>query len=141
MSKGCCPTIMELLGFGEGKYLFTRLELGWKGLLLVLNWNKGIFPRDWVFAFLKDCGSVRMWKLLTGKVGIDHDKFYFFSSECEKGEIRSKRLEVYKEGEDYDLWIFLACFKICSGSGIPGCKGEVVFLLVPILLVATVDIV
>ena len=77
--------------------------------------------------------------MLTGKVGIDHDRLSFFSSECEKGDARSKKLEVYKEGEDCDLCIFLASFKICSGSGIPGCKGEVGFLLVPTLLVATVD--
>ena len=133
------PTILELLCFDAGKSLFTWLELGWKGILLILNWNNGIFLGDWVFSFLKDCGSVKNWKLLTGIEGIYHDRYFFFSSECAKADSRSKWPEIDKEGEDCDFWIFLASFKIYSGFETPKCNGEVGFPLVPIFLVAIVD--
>ena len=74
----------------------------------------------------------------TGIVGIDQDRFCFFSSEYTKEDANSNWSGINKEGEDWDLWIFLASFKICSGFETPECKGEVGFLLVPIFLVANV---
>ena len=138
MSKGYYLTIVELLGFGEGKGLFTRLELGWNRLLLVLNWNNGIFPRDWLFSFSKDWGSVNIWKLLTGIEGVNHYESSFSSLENGKGDCRSKWLGPHKAGDDYDFLIFLASFNILSSSETPRCNGEVGLALVPAFLVATV---
>ena len=89
MSRGCWVAIFKLLGSGEGKCLLTLLELGRKEFLLALNWNKGIFPGDSVFAFLYDCGLVKIWKLSTGIKRIDQNRLCFFSSECTKGKTKS----------------------------------------------------
>ena len=80
-----------------------------------------------------------MWKLLTGIEGIDHERLFFFSFECEKGDTRSKRLEVHKDGEDYDLLIFLSSFRVFSGFETPRCNSELGIPLVPTPLVATMN--
>ena len=106
---------------------------------MTLRWNKGFFPGDKAFSFLKDWGSVKIWKFLIGIVGFNQDESCSSSFETEKGDNKSIWSGLHKVGDYWDLLIFLAVFKICSGSETPKCKGELGLLLVPTPLVATMN--
>ena len=126
---------MKLLEFDKGKGLFIRLVLGWKRPLLVLNWNNGIFPGDWFFSFLKDWGSVNIWKLLTCIEGVNHDESCFSSLENGKSDSRSNWLGPHKARDDCDFSIFPASFNMFSRFETPRSNGELGLLLVPTFLV------
>ena len=143
MSRGCCLAILKLLWFGEEKGWLTLLLLCWKESLQGLNWNKGVLPGTSNFFFWQDSGLVRIWKVSTGVEGTNQDRFCFsysdWNTEYAKEDAESNWLGLNKEGEDWDVWIFLTSFKIYSGSETPKSKGEAGFPLVPIFLVATVN--
>ena len=96
--------IFKLTGLGDEK---TWLELGWNGVLLTLRWNKRILPRDIVFAFLKDWGSVKTWKLLIGIVGFNQDDSGSSPFRTKKGDEISNWIGLHRVGDDWEFLIFL----------------------------------
>ena len=63
---------------------------------------------------MKDSGLVKIWKLLTGIVGFNQDESCSYSFETEKGDNKSIWSGLHKAGDDWDLFIFLVVFRICS---------------------------
>ena len=129
------PPSLKLTSFGDGK---TWLEPSWNGLLPTFRWNRGIFPGGIIFPFLKDWGSVKTWKLLTGIIGFNQGEFCSSPFKTDKGDEISNWSGLHRAGDDWDLLIFLVVFSIFSGFETPNCKGELGQFLVPTPLVATV---
>ena len=77
--------------------------------------------------------------MIIGIEGVNHDESCFYSLKNGKGDNRSNLLGLHKVGDDCDFLIFLASFKIFSGSETPRCNGEVGLILVPTIIVATMD--
>ena len=127
--------ILRLTDFGDEE---VWLELGWKGFLPTFNWKRGILPGEVVLDFLKDWGSMKTWKLLSGIIGFTQGEVSSSFFNTGEGDEPPNWSGSHRDGNNWDLLIFLVVFNIYSGSVTPNWNDEIGMFLVTTPLVATV---